>query len=135
MKQLLQALLVEDYPGLLRVSKKTLERLGYTVVTASTMIEAEKAIKSHLFDLALIDLEVPERSKDKGVDKLGGVKIAKRLAEQSYGSSTKIFIYSGKFPEEEEKVRQKIAEMGLIVSGYISKNHHLLTCLQQQLAS
>jgi nitrogen-specific signal transduction histidine kinase len=55
-------LLVEDEPSILRVSKRTLESLGYTVIAAGTPGEAIQLASNHggKFDLLLTDVIMPE---------------------------------------------------------------------------
>jgi CheY-like chemotaxis protein len=55
-------LLVEDEPSILRVSKRTLESLGYTVIASATPGEAIQLASNHdgKFDLLLTDVIMPE---------------------------------------------------------------------------
>ncbi|MHB1461397.1 MAG: PAS domain S-box protein [Armatimonadota bacterium] len=55
-------LLVEDEPSILRLAKKMLERLGYTVITAATPGEATELAEKHHgeINLLLTDVVMPE---------------------------------------------------------------------------
>ena len=55
-------LLVEDEPAILAMTKKMLERLGYTVIPANTPGEATRLARSHLgeIDVLLTDVVMPE---------------------------------------------------------------------------
>lgn len=54
-----RALIVEDSPVSLEFFTRQIERLGFTVETASTVPQAELLLRQHRYDLFLIDLILP----------------------------------------------------------------------------
>ncbi len=68
-------LLVEDEPAVLRLGQRSLERLGYQVLTAATPGEAERVAESHTgqIDLLLTDVVMPEMT---------GRELAERLVSR-----------------------------------------------------
>lgn len=60
-------LLVDDDKSILRILTSILQKQGYTVHTAETGREAEEMINSQSYDLALIDVKLPDTD---GVDLL-----------------------------------------------------------------
>ncbi len=65
-------LLVEDEPAILRMTKMVLERLGYTVLDASTPSEAIRLTRMHsgLIDLLMTDVIMPEMNGRELADRL-----------------------------------------------------------------
>ncbi len=55
-----RVLLVDDDVQLVQVLKLALTRKGYQVVWAETIVQAEKLIKQHNFELAIIDRGLPD---------------------------------------------------------------------------
>jgi CheY-like chemotaxis protein len=51
-------LVVDDDPNICRKLRRDLERLGHTVVTAHSPLEAIDALRTNCFQLALIDYEL-----------------------------------------------------------------------------
>jgi DNA-binding response OmpR family regulator len=63
--------MVDDDKTILRSLKRALEKNGYSVETAESAAEALVKLKSHHYDLALIDFVLPDK---KGTDLLGEAK-------------------------------------------------------------
>jgi signal transduction histidine kinase len=57
-------LVVDDDPGLVRLLKKHLDRAGYETATAGSGTEAAKWLLNHPADLLLLDLNLPDYSKE-----------------------------------------------------------------------
>ena len=55
-------LLVEDDMGFVVTNKEFFRMKGYGVISAATLLEAEKIIKSHTPDLILLDINLPDGS-------------------------------------------------------------------------
>jgi DNA-binding response OmpR family regulator len=60
-------LLVDDDKSILRILTRILQKQGYSIHTAETGREAEEMISSQSYDLALIDVKLPDTD---GVDLL-----------------------------------------------------------------
>ncbi len=81
-------LLVEDEPAVLRLSAKLLERLGYTVLSAGTPIDAIQLLREHRGDIQLLvtDMVMPG---------MNGRELARQLTDLSPG--LKCLFVSGYF--------------------------------------
>jgi DNA-binding NtrC family response regulator len=53
-------LLVDDDKSILRILTRILQKQGYNIQTAETGREAEEMISSQFYDLALIDVKLPD---------------------------------------------------------------------------
>ena len=67
-------LLVDDDKSILRILTRILQKQGYTVHTAETGREAEDMISNQSYDLALIDVKLPDTD---GVDLLPKMQVAR----------------------------------------------------------
>ncbi|MGD9206191.1 MAG: ATP-binding protein, partial [Desulfobacterales bacterium] len=69
-------LLVDDEQPLVDIGKQMLERLGYTVDTRTSSIEALKLFEAdpNRFDLVITDIVMPNMSGDKLADKIIGIR-------------------------------------------------------------
>jgi DNA-binding response OmpR family regulator len=67
-------LLVDDDKSILRILTRILQKQGYSVRTAETGREAEEMITSQSFDLALIDVKLPDTD---GLDLLQKIQVTK----------------------------------------------------------
>jgi two-component system NtrC family response regulator len=67
-------LLVDDDKSILRILTRILQKQGYSVRTAETGREAEEMINSQSFDLALIDVKLPDTD---GLDLLQKIQVTK----------------------------------------------------------
>jgi CheY-like chemotaxis protein len=83
-------LLVEDEPMVLRLSKRSLERLGYKVLPASTPSEAIRLSNEHAgtIDLLVTDVVMPEMNGRDLADRLSSVDPnLKKLFVSGYSAS------------------------------------------------
>lgn len=60
-------LLIDDDKSILRILTRILQKQGYSIRTAETGREAEEEINGHSYDLALIDVKLPDTD---GIDLL-----------------------------------------------------------------
>jgi DNA-binding NtrC family response regulator len=67
-------LVIDDDKSILRVFTRILQRQGYSTETAETGREALERIGSQSYDLALIDVKLPD---EDGIDLLGKIKVSK----------------------------------------------------------
>ncbi len=67
-------LLVDDDKSILRILTRILQKQGYGVRTAETGREAEEMINSQSYDLALIDVKLPDTD---GVDLLQKIQVTR----------------------------------------------------------
>jgi DNA-binding NtrC family response regulator len=67
-------LVIDDDKSILRVFTRILQRQGYSTETAETGREALERIGSQSYDLALIDVKLPD---EDGIDLLGKIKASK----------------------------------------------------------
>ena len=67
-------LLVDDDKSILRILTRILQKHGYSVHTAETGREAEEMISGQSYDLALIDVKLPDTD---GVDLLQKIQAAR----------------------------------------------------------
>lgn len=58
-------LLVEDNAGILNTNKEYLEFQGYSVLTASTLLDGQTVLENHMIDLIILDIMLPDGS---GID-------------------------------------------------------------------
>jgi DNA-binding NtrC family response regulator len=65
------ALIVDDDPEILNVLRKLVEREGFTVACAPTLIEAREAIAAAMPDVLLVDISLPDGSGLELLDGLG----------------------------------------------------------------
>lgn len=65
-------LLVDDEAPIARIEKQMLERLGYTVSTRTSSLEALEAFRNNprLYDLVLSDMSMPQMTGDKLVEEI-----------------------------------------------------------------
>lgn len=63
-------LIVDDYEGILNIHKEILESEGYWIDTAMTGREAIEKSREQFFDLALLDIKLPD---------MDGVELLERL--------------------------------------------------------
>ncbi len=70
-----QLLVVDDNELNLKLAKRVLENLGAVVTTSTTALEAIKLAESHNFDLAFVDIHMPE---------IDGYELARRLRKNQF---------------------------------------------------
>lgn len=64
-------LLVEDNAGILATNKEYLEFQGYSVLTASTLLDGRMVLENHMVDLIILDIMLPDGS---GIDFCAGIR-------------------------------------------------------------
>ncbi|KJS01725.1 MAG: hypothetical protein VR65_08250 [Desulfobulbaceae bacterium BRH_c16a] len=84
-----QVLVVDDEPSIVDFIESTLSKNGYAVEACTNPLEALKNIKGKVFDLALVDINMPEMT---------GIEFSRKLLETSL--STEIVIITG-VPDEQ----------------------------------
>lgn len=113
-------LLIEDNPINRAVMSKILTNAGHTVVTAATGAEALALLEQQAFDLALVDLQLPD---------IDGISIAQEV--RSRGCKLPLWALTA---HGEESYRQKAIEAGM--SGFLVKpipTHELLSQVSRSL--
>lgn len=98
-------LVVDDDEDILKGLKEILENEGYTVDTAKTGQEAMEKLKSCSYDLALLDIRLPD---------IEGVKLITQIHESSQ-KTIKIMITG--YPS----LKNAVESMNLGANGYIIK--------------
>jgi len=66
-------LIVDDDPGILNSFKEILEPEGYTVDTAQTASEALEKCKAQLYNMAIIDINLPDTEGTELLSKIHGM--------------------------------------------------------------
>ncbi len=84
-----QVLIVDDEPSIVDFLSTTLSANGYVVEAHCNPLEALKNIKGRVFDLAMVDINMPE---------MNGIEFSRKLMEISL--STEVVIITG-VPDEE----------------------------------
>lgn len=84
-----KVLIVDDEPSIVDYIATTLSANGYEIETHSNPIEALKNIKGKVFDLAMVDINMPE---------MNGIDFSRKLLETSL--STEVVIITG-VPDEQ----------------------------------
>ena len=100
-------LVVDDHPVNLEFATEALRRLGHSVVTAATGAEALRMMQARAFDLALIDVQMPE---------MDGFEVVRRLRSIERGHHTRVIALTGHTDAEE---RQRCIEAGM--DGVLTK--------------
>ena len=66
-------LIVEDDENIRRTMENILQQKGYTTDTAKTGQEAEKKVKANFYNLALLDIKLPDMEGTQLLAKLNGI--------------------------------------------------------------
>lgn len=102
-----RVLLVDDNPINLKVGRKTLEKLGCSIICANGGVEALAALGLGEFDLVLLDLHMPE---------MDGAETARHMRRQHGVRTPKIVALTASVTAEE---KQKCVEAGM--QGFLTK--------------
>ena len=87
-------LVVDDHPVNLEFAAEALRRLGHTVATAANGSEALRLLQARAFDLALVDVQMPE---------MDGFEVARRLRALERGHHTRLIALTAySAPEDRE---------------------------------
>ena len=78
-------LLVEDHTDSAAVLSKVLQARGHTVVTAGTCALARAAFKSAIFDVAVIDIGLPDGDGYGLLSDLRAIRVVPAVAITGYG--------------------------------------------------
>lgn len=97
-------LIADDESEILEVLELYLENDGFSVIKAANGLEALNAIKQEKFDMAIIDIMMPE---------IDGLRLLKKIREQS---NIPVIILSAKGCDND-----KILGLGLGADDYVSK--------------
>jgi len=71
-----RVLLVDDEPSIIKMQEKSLERLGYSVTSRTSSIEALEAFRSSpdKFDLIITDMTMPNKTGDKLTNEVKAIR-------------------------------------------------------------
>jgi CheY-like chemotaxis protein len=86
-------LIVDDDPDIVFIIKDTLEKQGYTVLTAEEGLSALKLLKTHTPDLIIADLSMPG---------MGGWHFTTKVRQDVRYKSTPIIVLSGLLERDAE---------------------------------
>ncbi|MGV6814323.1 MAG: response regulator [Phycisphaerales bacterium] len=100
-------LVVDDEPDLVELIRYNLQGEGFGVISADNGASALELAKSHLPDLIVLDVMMPE---------LSGIEVAKRLRAQSETSTIPIIMLTAKSAEADE-----LAGLGVGADDYVTK--------------
>ena len=88
-------LVIEDEPDIRRTLEYNIAREGFNVLTASSISEAEEAIKSHPINLVLLDLMLPDGS---------GLELCKKIKSNPKTEYVPVLILTAKDDEVDKVV-------------------------------
>ena len=100
-------LVIEDEPDIRRTLEYNIAREGFNVLTASSISEAEEAIKSHSINLILLDLMLPDGS---------GPELCKKIKSNPKTEYVPILILTAKDDEVD-----KVVGFELGADDYVTK--------------
>jgi DNA-binding response OmpR family regulator len=101
----MRILLTEDDASLAEALQMALTRDGYAVDTVSNGAHADQALRDSVFDLVILDLQLP---------KLDGYEVLRRLRQRD--TSLPVLILSGR-----EKPQEKVFALDLGADDYLAK--------------
>ena len=105
-------LVVDDHPVNLEFASEALRRLGHSVATAATGTEALRLLQARAFDLALIDVQMPE---------MDGTEVVRRLRAFERGHHTRVIALTA-HTDEAERERCTGAGMDGILTKPLTQN-------------
>ena len=100
-------LVIEDEPDIRRTLEYNIAREGFNVFTASSISEAEEAIKSHSISLVLLDLMLPDGS---------GLELCKKIKSNPKTEYVPVLILTAKDDEVD-----KVVGFELGADDYVTK--------------
>ena len=100
-------LVIEDEPDIRRTLEYNIAREGFNVLTASSISEAEEAIKSHPINLVLLDLMLPDGS---------GLELCKKINSNPKTEYVPVLILTAKDDEVD-----KVVGFELGADDYVTK--------------
>lgn len=100
-------LVIEDEPDIRRTLEYNIAREGFNVLTASSISEAEEAIKSHPINLVLLDLMLPDGS---------GLELCKKIKSNPKTEYMPVLILTAKDDEVD-----KVVGFELGADDYVTK--------------
>tara|TARA_B100001094_G_C18148551_1_gene782267 strand:- start:52 stop:738 length:687 start_codon:yes stop_codon:yes gene_type:complete len=103
----LNILVIEDEPDIRRTLEYNIAREGFNVFTASSISEAEEAIKSHSINLVLLDLMLPDGS---------GLELCKKIKSNPKTEYVPVLILTAKDDEVD-----KVVGFELGADDYVTK--------------
>ncbi len=105
-------LVVDDHPVNLEFASEALRRLGHSVATAATGPEALRLLQARVFDVALIDVQMPE---------MDGFEVVRRLRSIERGHHTRVIALTG-HTGEEDRQRCIAAGMDSVLAKPLTQN-------------
>tara|TARA_B100001142_G_scaffold330373_1_gene398723 strand:+ start:26026 stop:26712 length:687 start_codon:yes stop_codon:yes gene_type:complete len=103
----LNILVIEDEPDIRRTLEYNIAREGFNVLTASSISEAEEAIKSYSINLVLLDLMLPDGS---------GLELCKKIKSNPKTEYVPVLILTAKDDEVD-----KVVGFELGADDYVTK--------------
>ncbi|PSV68579.1 TMAO reductase system sensor histidine kinase/response regulator TorS [Photobacterium angustum] len=111
-------LLVEDNPVNSMVAEGFLTRLGHTVVTAADGAEAEEIYKKHRFDIALLDINLPDTD---GVQLLSRLRRLEDNNHEAWEEPTPMVAFSAHVFREEVELYLNAGFAGFLPKPLVEK--------------
>jgi signal transduction histidine kinase/DNA-binding response OmpR family regulator len=105
-------LLVDDHPVNLEFASEALRRLGHTVATAANGAEALRLLQARAFDVALIDVQMPE---------MDGFEVVQRLRAVERGRHTRVIALTA-YTAPEDRERCIAAGMDGVLTKPLTQN-------------
>jgi two-component system, sensor histidine kinase and response regulator len=103
-------LVADDHPVNLEFAAEALRRLGHSVATAASGTEALRLLQARTFDIALIDVQMPE---------MDGIELVTRL--RAHGYRTRVIGLTG-YTSPEDKQRCIAAGMDGVLAKPLTQN-------------
>ena len=98
-------LIVNDQPDLLRITIFRIQKMGYDVIIASDAVKALEMIKSHIPDLVLLDISMPN---------LSGPEVCKNMKAEENLKKIPVILLTATSTNMEEKTKEAGAQDYLI---------------------
>lgn len=105
-------LVVDDHPVNLEFASEALRRLGHTVATAANGTEALRLLQARAFDVALIDVQMPE---------MDGFEVVRRLRAAERGRRTRVIALTA-YTAPEDRERCLAAGMDGVLTKPLTQN-------------